>query len=328
MSYACAIIGLGQIASRYQEDPRRGKTATHAAAMAAHPQCRLVAGYDPDAGQRRRFARAWPGTRVYDDLDALLATECPAIIGLATPVETHAALLRRLLRYRPRALLCEKPLCRNAQELQQLRRMWSALGRDRPIVTCNCTRRWDPLHQWTAQQLRRGRIGRLQTVHTLYSGNFLSTSAHLLDELRMLLGEVAWVHAASTGTADALNGWIGFRSGATAVLQWIDARGYLSYEIDCYGTTGRLRLGQSGFQLESWRTTKHPHFSGYRALTPCRMRHPTGHPGDLAPVIADLVRCIRQRKRPLCTMEDAFRTATLQFALLRSAARGGVRLAV
>lgn len=328
MSYRCAILGLGRIASRYQEDPRRHGAVTHAAAFAAHPHCRLVAGYDPDAQQRRRFARAWPGTRVYADLEELFTAERPDIIGIASPVATHVPLLLRAFAARPRAIVCEKPLCRTPQELQRIRRTWKSLGKQRPVVAFNCTRRWDPLHQWVARQLHRSRFGTTQTVHALYSGSFLSTSAHLLDELRMLIGEVTWVQAAESRATDALNGRIGFRSGATATLQWIDARPYLQYEIDCFGSTGRLRLSQSGFQLDAWRAAPHPHFSGQRTLVPKPLRHPVGRPGDMTPVVADLVRCIRRGAQPLCTMDDALRTAELQFALLRSAAHGGKRITI
>ena len=75
----CAIVGTGAIAR------------AHAEAIAAYPHARLVAVTDLSRESAASFAEEFGGPAVYDDLDALLASERPDVVHVCTPPARDAA---------------------------------------------------------------------------------------------------------------------------------------------------------------------------------------------------------------------------------------------
>ncbi|HEB72102.1 MAG TPA: hypothetical protein ENI77_05720, partial [Nitrospirae bacterium] len=73
--YAVAIAGLGRIASLLEDDPLRGKPATHAGAYHAHPSTKIVAGCDIDPDRLTKFGARWGVSRLYDDYRKMLDKE-------------------------------------------------------------------------------------------------------------------------------------------------------------------------------------------------------------------------------------------------------------
>src|SRR5579871_2330497 len=77
--------------------------------FAAIKGCELRWCCDASASARERAAARFPGVRVTDDLDALLADPELDAVVLATPVPTHAALAVRVLQAGKHCFV-EKPL--------------------------------------------------------------------------------------------------------------------------------------------------------------------------------------------------------------------------
>ncbi|GHT90813.1 hypothetical protein FACS1894140_0100 [Spirochaetia bacterium] len=104
-----AIIGLGRIASLLEDDERREKPCTHAGAIAANPDCRLIAGADTAEDRRRLFAERW-NVPVYADAAAMLAKHKPGILVIATHPDSHARYCRLAAAHGVPVVICEKPL--------------------------------------------------------------------------------------------------------------------------------------------------------------------------------------------------------------------------
>ncbi|MDR0453144.1 MAG: Gfo/Idh/MocA family oxidoreductase, partial [Treponema sp.] len=83
-----AVVGLGRIASLLEDDSLREKPCTHAGAIVAGGECRLVAGADLDPDRRRLFAERWK-VPVYGDAAAMLAGHRPDILHIATHPDSH-----------------------------------------------------------------------------------------------------------------------------------------------------------------------------------------------------------------------------------------------
>jgi predicted dehydrogenase len=79
----------------------------------------LAALCDRDESLRERFARRFPGARVYAEFDELLADGSLDGVVIATPVPTHYELARRALAARKHALV-EKPPAMRGAEMEEL----------------------------------------------------------------------------------------------------------------------------------------------------------------------------------------------------------------
>lgn len=121
----------------------------------------VVAISDPDPSSRAQSARqAGEGCAVFDDHRALLATElCDALV-IASPNDTHAAILRDVL---PGNLpiLVEKPLCATPDDCRDILRL--ATGRAAPVWVAMEYRYMPPVVR-LREELDAGTAGRLRMI--------------------------------------------------------------------------------------------------------------------------------------------------------------------
>jgi predicted dehydrogenase len=95
-----------------------------------------------------------------------------------------------------------------------------------------------------------------------------------------------------------------FQQGQTGFLLGLDEQRFTVFEMDCIGTTGRLRITDSGMRL-TWSTVADsPHYSGYRTLGP-GAESAGGFRDAALRLVEDAVAAQRAGTRPLCSGEDA-----------------------
>ncbi len=318
--YKAAILGLGNIASRYQDDPKRRGIVTHAAAYANHPRCALVAGCDPQASQRKRFAKRWHDVRLYDDATTLLRTEHPELVSICAATSTHTALLNAALRSGARGIFCEKPFAETVAAGQRTAERARKLGI--PILV-NFSRRWDPMLAHVQRDLRRGRWGALLHAHGYYTGTLENAGCHLIDLIRMLGGEIESVEAAPHASQQGMHGALLLTNGTVAFLHQLHQPSYSLFELDLYCTKGRIRLTEHGFLTEAWQVRSHPRFSGHQALVRTRSPYGVGYREVMQRALQNLLDGIEGKRTLAADAQDGLRALMVQEALLRSARKAG-----
>ena len=154
------------------------------------------------------------GLAAFDNLDAMLDKHKPAIIDIITPPETHLDFIRLALQTGPRAIICQKPFCRDLQEAQEAVRLSEESGI--PIIVHE-NFRFQPWYRAIKSQIGGGKIGGvLQLTFRLRPGDgqgpdayldrqpyfrnmprFLvhETAVHWIDTFRFLMGEPEAVFA-------------------------------------------------------------------------------------------------------------------------------------
>ena len=91
----------------------------HAEAYVNHPEVNLIAVCDPNPEKAHQLAKRWH-CQAYESLEELLEKEKIDIASIASPTETHISLGKKLLQAGV-AILCEKPLSRDAASAYDLR---------------------------------------------------------------------------------------------------------------------------------------------------------------------------------------------------------------
>ena len=186
---AVAIVGCGRIAGIADTPSPDGPVATHAQAFTRHPRFSLDAICEPDAKRRGAFKATWNVPRVYETLDELLRREHPAVVSICSATDRHFEQISTLLSAPGVAVvLAEKPVCTNPTEMASLRTAASRPGAPRVVV--NHSRRFDPAHRRAAALIRSGALGAPIAGRCDYYGGWLHNGSHLVDTLRMLVGEV------------------------------------------------------------------------------------------------------------------------------------------
>lgn len=294
----CGFIGAGPIV------PGSG-IQSHAAAWTNHPGVRLGGLVDPDPARLAEASTRWraPG---FETLDRMLATVRPEIVSVASPDESHAAILDQVLEAPSvQAVLAEKPLALDVDEARRL----VAKARDRGVVLAvNYVRRFAPSHRQLERWLAGKPLGRIELVRGSYVRGIKHNGTHWLDLVRFLVGEIAEVRGTGTVPPDAADATIdvelAFANGARGQLHGLVTAPYSLFELDLVGDRGRVRIIDAGQRVETFVATPSRRFPGFRELLPAA--GPTGGLADLLMHAAtDLVEALATGREPAATGDDA-----------------------
>lgn len=320
------IIGLGQIGSRFDEDPKRKGVWTHAGAYAHVPQVVLVAGTDPDESARCAFESRWGVKGLYGDYRQMLERERLDLVSVCLPTSLHAEAVRAAVDAGVRGIFCEKPLAGTVEEGRGV----VEYCRDRGIVLAvNYSRRWDPSYLWPQGLMRQGFLGRLCSVSAIYSGQIYHIGTHLIDIMQMYAGKAEWVVGKWAGDARASDptvaGLLGFQDGVSGTLLSMPERTDLVSEVDLLGTEGRLRITENGRTLDAYRFQESLHYSGYRELALVETANPNPTAERFVGAVQDIIQCIETGAQPACSGADGLAVLETAAALCQSAQAGGIK---
>lgn len=327
--WRAALIGCGRVGSELADDPlMQGDVFTHAEAYVRSPKTELVAVLDADEERARRCGERW-GVRAQTRLDALLEST-PEIVSICTPTPTHFEVGRAVLEHGKgvRAILCEKPLAESLKEAESL----VALAHDKGVMLAVVyMRRYAKNLRTLRRFLREGGIGVVQAVSGWYPYGTLHSGTHWFDMLRMLVGEIAWVEALDVlregGGDPTLDILLGLESGALVSLRALDVRPFVVFEMDIFGTGGRVRVVDNGFRIEFFRPAPSSRTSGLVELQCAQADFGDRH-NLMLHAVDDLADALTTGRAPLCTAEDGLSALRIGLAAFESARLGKrIRLA-
>jgi predicted dehydrogenase len=249
--FRAAIVGCGNIAGLKDTPRMDGMVGTHAQAYARHSMFTLAAVVDSNPERLEVFKKVWGVDRLYSSLTGLLADGDVDVISIASPNENHAEQLREILASSnaPRAAFVEKPVCSNMEEFGSLKKL---VAQARCKVFVNHTRRYDPGHRRLQAFIKSGAMGRFLGGRVYYYGGWLHNGVHVVDTLRMLLGEVALKSAKRRAPGKIEDPCLDAaleHEGAIIEVEGVDERYYQLFENDLRFEKGRALIRDFGAEI-------------------------------------------------------------------------------
>lgn len=265
------IIGAGGIAREH----RRG--------YARLEGVELTGIADPSAEARGRASSEW-STWGYESVEELLDGANPDAVSICSPPAGHVEAALTCLK-RGVAVLCEKPLARNAGEASRM--VEAARASDTPLGVAFCHRFHSPVAM-VKEAITAGRLGRVVMFRNRFGGKqdmagrwfsdpdtagggaLMDTAVHSVDLIRFLAGEPEWVSAAAVDVAgryaleDSGILLLGIEGGAIGTIEASWSTPYSANVIEVYGSegaavvdynTGETRIfgqGDTGWQTLTW----------------------------------------------------------------------------
>lgn len=194
--FAAAVVGLGRIGQGYDYGQSgTARVVTHATGFACHRRFKLVAAVDPDGTQRERFERKF-GVPAYRDVKSLMARHQPEVFSICVPTAERLPVFEEVIDFRPRAVLCEKPI---APSVAEARRIVSLAEQSGCALAVNYMRRFEPGAMALKKALEQGAVGEIYKGTVWYSKGMLNNGSHFVDLLRFLLGEVTEIRLIRDG---------------------------------------------------------------------------------------------------------------------------------
>jgi predicted dehydrogenase len=198
------------------------------------PGCECVALYNRTRSRAEALGREFGIDKVYDDYEAMLATEPLDFVDIVTGVEQHAAMAMRAAD-RGLPVVCQKPL---APDLATAARMVAHARERGTALLVNENWRWQTQIRAFAAALKAAPLGRVWRAHVNFSNSFpvfenqpflrelpqfilTDIGTHLLDVVRFLFGETESVYAVTHRVnrdirgEDAVSALLRMRNGMT-----------------------------------------------------------------------------------------------------------------
>lgn len=317
-----AIVGLGRIASTFEEDPNRKHIATHAGAYDRLKGVKIVAGCDIDLERREKFRKRWKVEGLYTDFDQMLAKEKPDVVSICTWPGVHYDLVKKAVKAGVRGIFCEKPM---TEDLAEADAIVNLCKKTKVVFAVNYTRRWDAGHIRIKKMLETGKLGSIKHASCYYTAGLFNTGSHMMDTLTLFLGRVQWVQMFRDGVVEGKEptptGVLAFENNVLVTLAGMNVKDYLMFDIDILGSKGRIHLTRSGYEQHLWKASPSSMYSGYRELAFQEKQYWGDHEERMLNGMKDFLSCVKTGAKPKSNEKNARDTFAILTACKKSFAK-------
>lgn len=316
-NYNVAIIGCGNIASLYDEPQQSDRVLTHAHAYSLEPRVNLCAMVDVDRQKADDATNKWGGTPYYDAQE-MLENEDIDIISICVPDEYHENILDLCLSYKPKAVLCEKPLTLDQASAERIVDDYANAGIH---LSVNFSRRFDISIINLRKAIAQGTYGNVLNAVGIYTKGILHNGSHLIDVFRFLFGDIIegiplsgrndWSEKDPT-----LDAYLEFSNGTKAHLLGADEGKYSIFDIDILCEKARFQFSQFGLKMKEFNVRNDPVYAGYKDLNDGKCNK-TGLNTSMLYAIINIIDTIEKKDTLICSGADAIVTQKICIELLQ-----------
>lgn len=299
-----ALIGCGRIGAGCS-GIGQSRLQSHAAAYTACEGTKLVAACDPDEKVLACMNEKWGIERLYRDAQDMIQSEDPEVVSICTPAASHLSLMREVVA--PGSLkrvLLEKPVASTPEEAAEIGMLAKA---NNVTVAVNYARRYAPVYQAVAKAFQEGQYGDIQHIQVVYTKGIVNNGSHVLDLLRFLFGDpdgFAVVNVISPVAEDPeVSFRVVYQDRFEAWISCVDSSQYNVFDMDVFGTRGRLRFTDLGHKSSVYNVEDVREIHGFRQLKMDSLQD-TGLSTATGRAVSDVLDAEKESRLPICTIRD------------------------
>jgi UDP-N-acetyl-2-amino-2-deoxyglucuronate dehydrogenase len=176
-----------------------GRAQAHARAIAQVKRLDFVATCDLIEEKAKKTASAHGVPRTYTDFREMIETESPDVVAFITPPAIRSQVVLPILKYKPKALVIEKPMAITLEEAEEM--VNKADEADCCFVISHQCRYSEEMVK-LRELIKSGRLGKIEKIIVNCKLNLMGQGTHILDLIQMMLPEKEprWVMAQRDGT--------------------------------------------------------------------------------------------------------------------------------
>ena len=309
--YTAALVGLGNIAWRFDQDGSGGSPRTHLGAYQRRG-VDVVCGYSPVEAERQAFEDR-TGIRSCATLDEIWAAR-PDIVSICSPSEFHHEQAAACLAHRIPLVWLEKPPTLTLPDLDDLIERQTTSG---TRILVNYMRRYSARYRRLAE-IPRGEFGKPLALQVQYSRGLETNGSHFLDVMFMLRGDdedpTVCVPDAER-VAPSPSFVLRFSDGFIVSFSGHDASYHIN-DVVLACETGRVSLVSGGADVRVERKVPSEGFPGYFRLAPESDRLFNETQDDaFGEALADLIDAHVSRREPLSSLRTSRQTQAVISAI-------------
>jgi len=322
-----AVIGCGNIGASVKNYGRAVRPGSHASAYQANAKTKLAALVENDKDKWPGLKNDFPRVKIYEDADLMFKEIKPDIVSIATPTGSHYKFVLMAAKYKCPAILCEKPI---SYSVQEAKKMILACQKSNSQLFINHTRHFDPLLQKWSRKVRNGFLGQIYQGNAYYYNGLFNNGTHLIDLLRMFLGEIDWVavqyNKKTSWQEKDLNvdGLIAFKNGALISFQSLSKNyGYFGFSL--FGEKRMINVTNLAYEIEYRKKIRNENYKGFFELSSEISKE--GAPRSfMKSAIGHVVSCLEGKTAPQSTGQNGLAVLEILMTLASSAQQHGKKL--
>jgi len=313
--YNSAIIGCGRIGVFYSRPKDKKGIMTHAHAYKKDPRVNVSAFMDVNLKKAKKAAEMWGGN-AYSSLDKMFKKEKIDIISICVPDESHEDALIACLKYKPKAVFCEKPLTIDIKSAEKIVEYYC---KAKIQLAVNFTRRWKKSVIKLKKEIEENKYGKVLNISGIYTKGILHNGSHLIDMLRYLFGDIKKAVPLSARvdwkrTDPTIDAFLKFNNGASAHILGADERKYSVFDLDILFEKARFYFTKFGNELIFYEVKIDGISSGYKKLEQV-CSYKTDDQGILN-AVSNLINAVEGREELVCSGADALAAQKICHMLL------------
>lgn len=260
------IIGAGNIGALY-DSPNSVNILSHAHGFSKHPGFELVGFIDIDSAKAKRAAKIW-NCRFFKDIEEALSAESIDVVSIAVPDEYHYSTLLELLKLNIKFIFTEKPLAKTPVEAKDV----ISIQENTNIgIAVNYSRRYVPEFERLKHEISSQLYGKFITGSGYYGKGILHNGSHMIDLLRFLVNEIDSAIPIQSSydfykDDPSISAILNFIDGRKFFLQYVECKNYTIFEVDLLFERGRIKITNSGFNIEIYEIKESSIFKGYKNI--------------------------------------------------------------
>lgn len=325
--YTAAVIGVGRIGMKLENDLKRLKPATHFGMWNAQPDVELVAVCDTTKDNLELARVLKSDIKLYESAEKLLVEIQPDIVSISTWKDTHYEIMKLCMNYKIPAIVCEKPIAEKTEHAREVVEEAKSKGIH---LFINHRRRFDELLYPFREELFNGLVGEIRQVNAHYVFGLVTTGTHLIDTLRFFLkeiaGEVEWVLGLENKFENyspcddpCVDFVLGFENGLKVFVQALNIKDYDIFDFYFYGNKGLAIFKNVGRDIEIHNVVDSPEHGGFTELSFQPSVKRGGRPRDQFSFLAkNVVDTLKGNSESLSTGEDSLKALDILLAIQES----------
>ena len=266
--YNVAILGFGNIGFFFSRDKKRKIIWSHYEAYFKNAKTQVLAIVEINKSKRQFIKKHFKNIKVYKKLEELYKAKLKIdIISICTPTINHYDMLKFSVKFNPKLIICEKPLCAN---VYQAKEMTKIIKKNKINLIVNHQLRFNKNTILARKLILDKKIGNLKSINSYYTSKIFNIGTHLIDLIRFLINKnpillnAFFNHYSSKDPT--VCGTLYFKNNIHCSINASTKKYNYIYEIDILGTKGRIKLIDAGKKIEFYNYQNSKNFTGYKEL--------------------------------------------------------------
>ena len=316
-NYNSVIIGASNIGVGYTKPNDTKGIQTHAHAYMSDQRTTLIGITDIDHDKTKKFSKLW-GVKGFRNVKEIFANGNIDVVSIASSDESHHSLLKEILKYKPKMVLCEKPITTDLKVSSKLVKLYQKEG---ILLAVNHTRRFNQPMINLANDIKTKKYGALINSVGIYTKGILHNGSHLIDLFRYFFGEVKRFRILSEiydykETDPTIDAFIEFVCGQKVHFVGANEKAYSVFDIDLFFEKGRIIISDFGKTINYYNAQKRTDLKGEKKLFHSKSID-TDLSSSINKVVSNLIDAYEKNDKLYCSGYDAVETQRICCVLIK-----------